>query len=132
MLNKNNLLKIMYLYNVIVTGGFGVLIAVMFFIPSLRNYFDWRGADPIVVSLVVPLFIVMAVFSAFALSKPNQSVLLLKMQIFYKPFAILLIIYLTIIKQINIIWSAIIISGLIIYIVGNVMAVYVAKENKII
>ncbi len=122
-------LKLMYWYNILVTGGFALLIAVMFFIPNLRDLLAWKGADPIVVSLVVPLFIVMAVFSALSLSNPASGILLLKIQIFYKPFAITFIIYFTIVQKIHILWAIIIITGLLLYIIGNIWAIYEKNQN---
>jgi len=122
-------LKLMYWYNILVTGGFALLIAVMFFIQNLRDLLVWRGADPIVVSLVVPLFIVMAVFSALSLANPTSGILLLKIQIFYKPFAIAFIIYFAIVQKIHILWAIIIIAGLLLYIIGNIWAIYGKNKN---
>jgi len=79
--------------------------------------------------LVIPLFAVMAVFSALFLSKPASGILLLKIQIFYKPFAIALIIYFTIMQEIHILWAIIIIAGLLIYIIGNIWALYEVDNN---
>ncbi len=127
--NREFKLRLMYWYNIFVTGGFALVIAVLFFYSDLRNLLEWKGADPIVVSLVVPLFIVMAVFSALSLKNPDSGILLLKMQIFYKPFTIALIIYFTLIQKIHIIWAIIIIAGLLIYIIGNIWAIY-GKNKK--
>lgn len=121
-------LKCMYWYNIFITGNFALVIAFFFFYPEIRNLLAWNGADPITVSLIVPLFIVMAIFSALSLKNPASGILLLKIQIFYKPFAILFLVYFTLTNKIHIMWSVIIIIGLLIYIIGNIWAVYEKKQ----
>lgn len=123
-IKRESRLKLMYWYNIFITGGFSLVIAVLYFFPGLRNLLEWRGADPIVVSLIVPLFAVLAVFCALSLSNPDSGIILLKVQIFYKPFSILFFIYLTAIQKIHIVWALVIILGLLIYIAGNIWAVY--------
>lgn len=123
MKERNFRLRVMYWYNIVITGGFAVVIALMYFLPNLRAVFVWPGGgNPIVVSLVVPLFLVMAVFSALSLKKPESGTLLLKMQIAYKPVAILFLVGFTTGGLIHPLWAAIIIAGLLVYIAGNIWA----------
>jgi hypothetical protein len=123
-MDKNNIrLKLMYWYNIIVTGGFACIIVSVTFFPSLRNLFAWKGTDPVTVSLLIPLFFVIAIFSIRFLSKPGEGIILLKMQIFYKPVTILLILYYTLTNKIHLFWGILITAGLVVYIVGNFWAV---------
>ncbi len=116
-------LRVMYWYNIFVTGGFAVLIAVMKFFPDLRTSFSWpEGGNPVVISLVVPLYVIMAVFAARALSDTESGTMLLKIQIAYKPFAILMLIGFAVKGAVHPIWTAIIVTGLLVYIAGNVWA----------
>ena len=121
-------LKCMYWYNIIVTGGFAFIITLMFFSPKLRNLLEWNGSDSIIVSLITPLYIVIAIFSALFLKNPASGIVLLKIQIFYKPFAILFLIYFTLMDKIHLAWTIIIITGLLLYIIGNIWAVYGGKR----
>ncbi|MBN2436922.1 MAG: hypothetical protein JXK07_16805 [Spirochaetes bacterium] len=121
--NREYRLRLMYWYNIVVTGGFSIVIALMYFAPEIGFLVFWPGGgNPIVVSLVVPLFLFMAFFSALSLSKPESGILLLKMQVAYKPVAILFLVYFTINGLVNPIWCLIIILGLLIYIIGNIWA----------
>ncbi|MBN1695868.1 MAG: hypothetical protein JW881_00020 [Spirochaetales bacterium] len=116
-------LRLMYRYNIVVTGGFAVWIALMTFIPALRNCVLWNGFEPVTASLVVPLFIVMAAFSVRFLSRPREGILLLKIQVFYKPLAVGLVIYFTLQGMIHPLWSLIVTAGLLVYIIGNIWAI---------
>ena len=123
MMKRSQRLTLMYWYNIVVTGGFALLIAIMFLFPGLRTLLAWpETVNPIVFSMVVPLFLVMAVFSGLALTDPESGTLLLKMQIAYKPFAILLLLIFSANGFIHPLWCAIIVTGLLIYIVGNLLA----------
>jgi hypothetical protein len=130
-MDKENIfkLKIMYWYNVFITGGFALVILILALFPSLRILLAWQGSDPIVVSLVVPLFFVMAFFCIKFISKPEEGILLLKMQVFYKPIAILLILYYMLTNKIHLLWGIIIITGLLLYIIGNIWAVPWKDKN---
>ncbi|MFW6362294.1 MAG: hypothetical protein ACOC0D_00485 [Spirochaeta sp.] len=119
---ENPRLRIMYWYNIAVTGGFALVLAVMQFSPAVRNYFQWPGSDPVLTSLVVPLFVIMAITSAWSLSHPLDGILLLRMQIYYKPFAIALLLYFTATGSIHILWAALLTAGLLLYIIGNIWA----------
>ncbi len=123
MMKRSQRLTLMYWYNIVVTGGFALLIAIMFLFPGLRTLLAWpETVNPIVFSMVVPLFLVMAVFSGAALTNPESGTLLLKMQIAYKPFAIILLAIFTAKGFIHPLWGAIIIVGLLVYIIGNIWA----------
>lgn len=122
-------LKLMYWYNILVTGGFTCIILLVTFFPGLRNLFAWQGTDPIIGSLVIPLFFVMAFFCIIFLSKPEQGILLLKIQVFYKPIAAILIGYYTLMKKIHPFWAIIIIIGLLGYIIGNTWAIPWKRQN---
>ncbi|MBN2509338.1 MAG: hypothetical protein JXB03_03640 [Spirochaetales bacterium] len=122
-MKRSERLVVMYWYNMVVTGGFALLIAAMYLFPDLAAVLQWpREVNPIVISMVVPLFAVMAVFAGMALSRPESAELLLKMQIAYKPFAIVFLLIFTVNGYIHPLWSAVIIAGLLLYIVGNIWA----------
>ena len=84
-------LKFMYWFNIFITGGFALIILIFAFSPSLRNLLAWQGTDPIIVSLIVPLFFIIAIYCIRFLSKPKEGILLLKIQVFYKPLSIKII-----------------------------------------
>ena len=123
MLKRSQRLTLMYWYNIVVTGGFALLIAIMVLFPGLRARLAWpETVNPIVFSMVVPLFLVMAAFSVRALTYPERGTLLLQMQIAYKPFAIVLLLIFSAKGLIHPLWCTIIVIGLLIYIVGNLWA----------
>lgn len=119
---KTILLKIMYWYNIIVSGGFGIVIFVMACSPRLREQLAWNGFDPIITSLAVPLFLIISVFSIRFLRNVREGIILLKMQIVYKPVAVGLIVFYMISGKIHLAWGLIIIAGLLFYIIGNILA----------
>jgi hypothetical protein len=125
-----NRLKIMYWYNIVVTSGFSLVILLCALFPSLRTSFAWEGTDPVVVSLVVPLFFVIAFFCIRFLSHPAEGILLLRMQVFYKPLAILFLLYFMVTNKIHLFWGILIIAGLLVYIVGNAWAIPWKSKNK--
>jgi|GEM_PF-6449641 len=131
MINKQDFrLKCMYIYNIIITSGFTIIIILFFFFPKLRILFAWEGSDPIIFSLIVPFYIIIVIFSVIFMLNPKSGVFLLKMQIYYKPFTIAFIIYFVLTNKIHILWAIIIIIGLLGYIFGNIWAVYLIKNNK--
>jgi hypothetical protein len=119
---RNRLLRLMYWYNIIVTGGFALVILAASLFRELRDAVFWNGFDPLVASLTVPLFIVIAVFCALSLKEPEKGTLILKMQVAYKPFAILLVLYFAVRNAIGLPWAIIAIAGLLVYLAGNIAA----------
>ena len=132
-MNKENVckLKLMYWYNVFITGGFALVILIFAFLPSLRNILAWQGTDPIIVSLIVPLFFIMAIYCIKFLSKPEEGILLLKIQAFYKPLAIVFIFYYMLTNKIHLFWGILIIAGLLLYIIGNIWSIPWKDKNII-
>ena len=124
-------LRLMYWYNIFVTGGFAVVILLFTLSPFLRNIFHWQGTDPIVASLVIPLFFIISFYCVKFLSKPEEGILLLKMQVFYKPIATLFIIYYTLTNTIHLLWGILIIAGLLLYIIGNIWAIPWKDKNSV-
>jgi hypothetical protein len=124
-MNTKNIfrLRLMYWYNIIVTGGFACIICSITFFPSLRNVLAWQGTDPIIASFVIPLFVIMSLFCIQFLKKPEEGILLLKIQVCYKPVAIVFILYFLCHQKIHPFWGILIITGLLLYIVGNMWAI---------
>jgi hypothetical protein len=119
---QNDLLRVMYWYNIVVSGGFALIILAAALFPELGRAILWNGFDPLVSSLVAPLFIVIAVFCGLSLKNPEKGKTILWMQVFYKPPAIALIAYFTAAGKINPVWALIVIAGLVVYIAGNLTA----------
>lgn len=121
-MEKNSLVKMMYIYNIIVNSAFSLLLAATLMIPQLRETINWPGFDPLTASLVIPLFVVLAAFCADALEHPERGILILRIQLLYKPFAIGFILFFTISGDIHLFWGILICIGLAGYIAGNALA----------
>lgn len=120
--DKRQMLRIMYWYNIVVTGCFSLVIGAATLFPEIGRSIFWNGFDPITASLAVPLFIVIAVFCALSLKDPERGKIILQMQVCYKPASIALVVYFAARHFINPVWAAVVIVGLIGYIAGNVAA----------
>jgi hypothetical protein len=116
------LLRVMYWYNIVVAGGFSLIILAATLFPDINAAIFWNGFDPLAASLIVPLFAVIAVFSGLSLKNPEKGKIILWMQVFYKPVAIALIAYFAARNLINPAWAVVTIAGLVIYIAGNLTA----------
>lgn len=112
----------MHIYNITVAGGFALVILFAGLFPDFRRLISWNGFDPITVSLIVPLFLSMAFFSIISLGDPEKGKAILWMQVFYKPIAIALIAFFAVRGMIHPVWAAITITGLLVYIAGNLTA----------
>jgi hypothetical protein len=112
----------MYLYNIVVAGGFSLIILAAALFPEINSAIFWNGFDPLTASLIVPLFAIIAVFSGLSLKDPEKGKIILWMQVFYKPAAIALIAYFVSRNLINPVWAAVTIAGLVVYIAGNLTA----------
>jgi hypothetical protein len=121
-ITKNTLLRLMYWYNIVVTGGFALIIFVATLFPDFGRSILWKGFDPIVAGLCVPHFIVIAVFCARSLAEPEKGKTILLIQVWYKPFSIALVAYFTATGAVNPFWGWITIAGLVVYIAGNITA----------
>ncbi len=117
------MIRFMYWYNAVVAGGFGIIILLLYLIPGVMQDVVWRGFDPMLAAFVVPIFVVLANMTARAAkNNPEEGRVILRMQIAYKPFTILLILFFAFQGRIHPFWAVLVIAALVIYLVGNTIA----------
>jgi hypothetical protein len=75
-------LKIMYIYTIVVAGGFGLGVIV---IPDvMRSVFGWPSGDPIVFGVTGSVYLSFALLSILGLRSPLKFVPVLLLQLSYK------------------------------------------------
>lgn len=117
------MVRFMYWYNAVVAGGFGLIILLLYLVPGAMEAAVWRGFDPLLAAFVVPIFVVLANLTARAArNNPEEGRVILRMQIAYKPFTVLMILLFAIQGRIHPFWATLVIAALVIYLVGNTLA----------
>jgi len=75
-------LKAMYIYTIVVAGGFGLGIII---VPNiLKSVFGWPSQDPIVLGVVGSVYLAFGLLSVLGLRSPLKFVPVLLLQLCYK------------------------------------------------
>lgn len=75
-------LKVMYIYTIVVAGGFGLGFIVS---PNvMRSFFRWPSQDPIVFGVCGSVYVAFALLSILGLRSPLKFVPMLMLQLTYK------------------------------------------------
>lgn len=75
-------LKIMYIYTIVGTGGFGLGVIV---IPGImKSMFGWPSQDPIILGIVGSAYVAFALLSILGLRSPLKFIPVLLFQLSYK------------------------------------------------
>ena len=79
---RMNWLKGMYIYTIILSGGFGLGMLV---VPDLiKSVFRWPVNEPIVFGIVGSIYLTFGILSIFGVRSPLKFVPILLIQLFYK------------------------------------------------
>ena len=84
---RMNWLKGMYIYTIVLSGGFGV---GMIFMPEVvKSVFKWPVAEPIAFGIVGSVYITFGILSIFGLRAPLKFVPVLLTELFYKSICLI-------------------------------------------
>ncbi len=79
---RMNWLRGMYIYTIVVAGGFGLGILI---VPELiKSIYGWPVAEPIAFGIVGSVYLAFAILSILGLRDPLKFVPVLLLQLFYK------------------------------------------------
>lgn len=79
---RMNWLKGMYIYSIVLSGGFGLGMIV---IPGMmKSTFNWPVAEPVIFGIVGSVYLTFGILSIFGLRSPLKFVPVLLTELFYK------------------------------------------------